>query len=36
MAFSILGLRRPGVRILEPECVGKSFPDFFAKLSEIN
>jgi len=29
MAFSILGLRVPGIRILTPECVAKSFPAFF-------
>lgn len=29
MAFSVLGLRVPGIRIANPECVAKTFPDFF-------
>ena len=32
MAFAVLGLRIPGVRIFQPSCVSKSFPDFFAVL----
>jgi 3-phosphoshikimate 1-carboxyvinyltransferase len=32
MAFALLGLRVPGVKILQPSCVGKSFPEFFAVL----
>lgn len=32
MAFAILGLRIPGVRIKDPACVAKSFPGFFAVL----
>ncbi|HZI94868.1 MAG TPA: 3-phosphoshikimate 1-carboxyvinyltransferase, partial [Patescibacteria group bacterium] len=32
MAFSIAGLAIPGVRILDPGCVGKSFPGFFDQL----
>ena len=30
MAFGILGLVRPGVRIEDPGCVGKSYPGFWA------
>jgi len=32
MAFSLTGLAVPGVRITDPSCVGKSFPDFFDQL----
>jgi len=32
MSFALAGLRRPGVRIADPACVGKTFPDFFAVL----
>jgi len=32
MAFAILGLKVPGTVILDPGCVGKTFPAFFAKL----
>jgi len=33
MAFSIVGLRIPGVRIQDPACVSKTFPDFFEQLA---
>jgi 3-phosphoshikimate 1-carboxyvinyltransferase len=33
MCFATLGLVVPGMRILDPACVGKTFPDFFAKLA---
>lgn len=35
MSFAITGLRAPGVRILDPECVAKTFPDFFDRLAEL-
>lgn len=35
MAFSILGLRRGGIGILDPECVSKSYPDFFHDLEAL-
>jgi len=35
MSFSIAALRAPGIRILDPGCVAKTFPDFFTRLSEI-
>jgi 3-phosphoshikimate 1-carboxyvinyltransferase len=35
MSFAITALRAPGVRILDPNCVAKTFPDFFARLAEI-
>jgi len=35
MAFSVIGLRAPGIAIAEPECVQKTFPSFFEKLKEL-
>jgi len=35
MAFSLAGLRVPGVVILEPSCVTKTWPDYFAVLEEL-
>lgn len=32
MAFSVLGLRVPGIEIENPGCVAKTFPDFFEML----
>ena len=32
MAFSLAGLRVPGVVILEPECVSKTWPEYFSVL----
>lgn len=29
MSFTLLGLREPGIRIADPGCVAKTFPDFF-------
>jgi 3-phosphoshikimate 1-carboxyvinyltransferase len=34
MCFAMLGLVVPGIRIRNPECVTKTFPDFFLKLSQ--
>jgi 3-phosphoshikimate 1-carboxyvinyltransferase len=35
MSFGITALRAPGVRVLDPECVGKTFPDYFDRLIAI-
>ncbi|MCS7310605.1 MAG: 3-phosphoshikimate 1-carboxyvinyltransferase [Armatimonadetes bacterium] len=35
MAFALVGLRVPGVAIADPECVQKTFPNFFEKLQEL-
>ena len=35
MCFGMLGLRVPGIRLRNPACVRKTFPNFFAKLSEL-
>ena len=32
MAFALVGLRVPGVRVENPGCVAKTFPDYFAVL----
>jgi 3-phosphoshikimate 1-carboxyvinyltransferase len=34
MCFATLGLKVPGMHIREPNCVAKTFPNFFAKLVE--
>jgi len=33
MCFAILGLLHPGISIMSPECVGKSFPGFWLELA---
>lgn len=33
MCFATLGLKVPGMRIRDPNCVEKTFPNFFAKLA---
>jgi 3-phosphoshikimate 1-carboxyvinyltransferase len=35
MAFSVVGLRIPGVQIQNPACVSKTFPEFFEKLATL-
>ncbi len=35
MAFALLGLRRPGVSIADPEVVAKSYPEFWNDLESI-
>ncbi|MBI4771809.1 MAG: hypothetical protein HY784_15685 [Chloroflexi bacterium] len=35
MAFGLLTLRVPGVTILDPECVSKTFPDYFEVLEKV-
>jgi 3-phosphoshikimate 1-carboxyvinyltransferase len=35
MAFSVFGLKMGGVRIKNPACVGKTFPNFFEKLEQL-
>jgi 3-phosphoshikimate 1-carboxyvinyltransferase len=32
MSFAITGLKAPGITILDPECVSKTFPEFFPVL----
>jgi 3-phosphoshikimate 1-carboxyvinyltransferase len=33
MCFAILGLKIPGIKIKNPACVKKTFPNFFQKLA---
>ena len=35
MAFSLVGLKASGIRINDPECVSKTFPDYFHVLQEL-
>jgi 3-phosphoshikimate 1-carboxyvinyltransferase len=35
MAFSVVGLMIAGMKIQNPECVSKTFPDFFATLAKL-
>ncbi len=36
MSFAVAGLRVPGVVIEDPECVAKTFPDFFERLEALS
>ena len=35
MSFAVIGLRAPGIEILDPGCVSKTFPDFFDVLGTL-
>jgi 3-phosphoshikimate 1-carboxyvinyltransferase len=35
MSFALVGLRVPGIRIADPGCVAKTFPDFFARFGRL-
>lgn len=35
MSFALTGLRAPGVKILDPGCTAKTFPDYFSRLKEL-
>ena len=35
MSFAILGLRQPGVRIANPGCTAKTYPNFFEDLGRL-
>ncbi|GIE99729.1 3-phosphoshikimate 1-carboxyvinyltransferase [Paractinoplanes rishiriensis] len=35
MSLSLIGLRTPGIEILDPGCVSKTYPDFFADLDTL-
>jgi 3-phosphoshikimate 1-carboxyvinyltransferase len=35
MSFALVGLVAPGIRIANPECVRKTFPDYFARLETL-
>jgi 3-phosphoshikimate 1-carboxyvinyltransferase len=36
MAFSLIGLRVPGIQIEDPDCVAKTFPDYFTVLDKLS
>lgn len=35
MSFALIGLRAQGISIKHPECVSKTFPDYFRRLEEL-
>ncbi|WP_224034951.1 hypothetical protein [Clostridium gelidum] len=35
MSFSLAGLRIPGVKIKDPHCVSKTFPNYFEEFEKI-
>jgi 3-phosphoshikimate 1-carboxyvinyltransferase len=35
MSFALVGLKIPGVRIENPDCVRKSFPGFWTALEKL-
>ena len=35
MSFAVTGLRAPGIRIVDPGCVSKTFPEFFTVLQRL-
>jgi 3-phosphoshikimate 1-carboxyvinyltransferase len=35
MSFALLGLRVPGIRIADPGCVAKTFPDYFERFAAL-
>ena len=35
MSFALVGLRAPGIVIKNPECVSKTFPDYFQRLEAL-
>jgi 3-phosphoshikimate 1-carboxyvinyltransferase len=35
MAFALVGLKVPGIRIADPGCVAKTFPDYFDRLETL-
>ena len=36
MSFALLGLRAPGIEIADPDCVAKTFPEFFSTLRQLH
>lgn len=36
MSFAVTGLRAPGIRIVNPGCVAKTFPEFFDVLRSLS
>jgi len=36
MSFSVIGLKLGGLKIKDPGCVAKTFPDFFDRLAALS
>jgi len=36
MSFALLGLRTPGIRIVDPDCVAKTYPGFWQDLARVS
>ena len=36
MSFALAGTKAPGVRILDPQCVNKTYPEFFSDLQKLS
>jgi 3-phosphoshikimate 1-carboxyvinyltransferase len=36
MCFALAGLKVAGIRILDPECVGKTYPEYWNALRSLN
>ncbi|MBB17663.1 hypothetical protein CMK22_20540 [Candidatus Poribacteria bacterium] len=36
MSFSLIGTKKPGIKIKNPGCVNKTFPTFFDVLAGLN
>ena len=36
MSFALVGMRAPGVRILDPGCVAKTYPGFWDDLARVS
>ena len=36
MSFAVTGLRTPGLRINDPGCVSKTFPDFWERFAQVH
>ena len=36
MSFALVGLKVPGVKILNPDCVHKSYPNFWSDLENLS
>ncbi len=35
MSFALMGLREPGIHILDPDCTAKTFPTYFERLNDL-
>jgi 3-phosphoshikimate 1-carboxyvinyltransferase len=35
MSFALIGLKVPGIRIADPGCTAKTYPEYFADLEKL-